>query len=640
VSEFTQYVEHGWALCPLQPGSKRPKGRAWNDRKNALTSIGAVEYLHGAGLLHSYSGTCALDIDDWPRAEEWLAERGVSLSELYSAPDAVRILSGRAGSGKLLYTLSSPLASVRITEGRDTLLEFRCASADGRSVQDVLPPSIHPETGHPYRWEYGDELVGDWRTPPPLPEAIRALWEQRLVGQGSGEQEIAPPAASAELSELRTLLRSFDPSASRDEWIKVGAALHYETGGSPEGMALWDEWSKKSDKYQGFADIETNWRSFRSDRADSITAGYLRRGAIATPDEFEDCTGEPEGDDPWAAAAADKRRRYEPMHVADVAQRPPPEWLIDKLLPEAEIAMIYGPSGVGKSFMALDLAFAVSMGEPWLQREVRQGPVVWIAAEASGSMRNRAKAYAQANDLALEHAELWMIGDTPSLMDGEEAAILTEAAAAKHPVLIVVDTLAAASGGANENSGEDMNKVMESCRQMHKATGALVLLIHHTGKDETRGARGWSGIKAAMQTELLVSEQNGVKFMEVTKQRDAEAGEPVPFRLVPVTIGMDGETSCVVELLDPSKLTFRGRADQKLGRVQQRLYNAICELVPVVDQPVTAEEVYEAGVALLPPTTQGRDRRPETVRRSLETLLERDLIRVEGDLIYVVEQEG
>lgn len=640
MSSFTQYVENGWALCPLQPGSKRPKGRAWNAQENALTKRGEVEYLHGAGLLHRYSGTCALDIDDWPRAEAWLAERGVSLSDLYSAPDAVRILSGRQGSGKLLYALGDPLASVRITEGRDTLLEFRCASADGRSVQDVLPPSIHPETGRAYHWDYGDELVGDWRHPPPLPDALRAVWERQTAGQGSGATESAPPAASAGLPELRTLLRSFDPSASRDEWIRVGAALHYETGGSPEGMALWDEWSRKSDKYAGFGDIESNWRSFRSDREDSITAGYLRRGAIAAPEEFEDCTGEAAGPDPWAAAEADRRRRYEPVHVSDVAKRPPPEWLIDRLLPEAEIAMIYGPSGVGKSFMALDLAFAVALGEPWLQREVRQGAVVWVAAEASGSMRNRARAYAQAGDLALEHAELWMIGDTPSLMDGEEAAVLTSAIAEKHPALIVVDTLAAASGGANENSGEDMNKVMESCRQMHKETGALVLLIHHTGKDETRGARGWSGMKAAMQTEITVTEQNGVKFLEVTKQRDAETGDPVPFRLVPVALDMDGESSCIIELLDPSKVSVRPKQDNKLGKIQQRLYNAICELVPVVDQPVTAEEVYEAGVALLPPTPAGRDRRPEAVRRSLETLLERDLIRVVGDLVYVVEQTG
>jgi hypothetical protein len=641
MSDFTQYVEHGWKLCPIQPGTKRPSGRDWNSEKNALTSPGDVEFLHGAGLLHRYSGTCALDIDDWPRAEAWLAERGVNLSELYSAPDAVRILSGRADSGKLLYALKRPMASVRITEGRDTLLEFRSATADGKSVQDVLPPSVHPETGQHYRWEYADELVGDWRTPPPLPEALQALWEDRLTGKGSAEAESAPPARSAGVQELQDLLRNFDPSASRDEWIRVGAALHYETGGSPEGMALWDEWSRRSDKYQGLGDIETNWRSFRSDRADSITAGFLRRGAIATPDEFEDCTQAPDGPDPWADLEREKLRRYEPVHVADVANRPPPTWLVDKLLPEGEIAMIYGPSGVGKSFVALDLAFCVALGEQWMDRTVRQGPVVWIAAEAAGSMRNRAKAYAQANGLHLDLAELWMIGDTPSLMDQDEAAILTQAVSSKHPRMIVVDTLAAASGGANENSGEDMNLVMESCRRMHKATGALILLIHHTGKDETRGARGWSGLKAAMQTEIFVHEIGGVKAIEVTKQRDAEAGDPWPFRLETVALDMDGETSCVVDIRTPQEMGIRVDPDRKLGRVQQGIYEAICAKVNFPDEPVLAEEIYEDAIKLLPPgpPDQKRDRRPEKVRRALETLMERELIRVEGDLIYVIEQE-
>jgi len=51
--------------------------------------------------------------------------------------------------------------------------------------------------------------------------------------------------------------------------------------------------------------------------------------------------------------------------------------------------------------------------------------------------------------------------------------------------------------GGDENSGKDMGRVIAHCKAFHKATGALVLLIHHSGKDDTKGARGWSGTRGA-----------------------------------------------------------------------------------------------------------------------------------------------
>lgn len=148
------YIEAGFALVPIPRGAKGPRTAGWNRPEAALTTIEAALKMTGnIGLLHAYSDppTCALDIDDIEQARPWLAERGIDLDAALADPAAVRTVSPREGSAKVLYNLREPMRSVVVKgEGGKTILEFRCASKDGLSVQDVLPPSIHP-SGQPYR---------------------------------------------------------------------------------------------------------------------------------------------------------------------------------------------------------------------------------------------------------------------------------------------------------------------------------------------------------------------------------------------------------------------------------------------------------------------------------------------------------
>ena len=639
MTTFADYIDHGWALCPLRPGTKKPSGKDWNFRDKALTK---ADGLRAAGLMHAYSGTMALDVDDYARAAEWLQDRGIDLDALFADPTSVQIVSGKQGSGKLLYACPVPAASVKINEGRHTSLEFRCATANGLSMQDVLPPSVHPETGREYAWRYGDALIGDWSSPPPLPQPLLDVWLAQLApapADGIAKEEIEPPAPSAGLVELRELLKNHDPNASRDEWIRVGAAIHHETGGSPEGLALWDEWSQGSDKYKGAADLEKDWRGFRSDRPNAVTAGYLRQGAVATADEFDVVTATDLEDDPWAAVEAERKSKFTPVHVADVAKRPPPEWLIREILPASDLVMLYGQPGAGKSYIALDMAFAIATGEMWGGLETKHGPVAWIAAEAAGSLRIRTQAYARQHGMMLENANLWIVDAGLSLMDAEDADALTAALTEMRPALIVVDTLAAASGGANENSGEDMNKVLDSCRRMHRATGATIMLVHHSGKDEGRGARGWSGLKAAMQTELCAIHKDQVRLLTVTKQRDGPEGDTWPVTLIPVPLGDDME-ACVVELGSRIKQAFGVTEETaKLRGTPFIVWRSINELAVVAGGGVLLEDVYLRAVDALPADSEGKDRRRYNVRRALESLVEKDYIEITQDMVFLKRAE-
>lgn len=189
-----KYVQSGLSLVPIPLGCKGPAQRGWNILENAITDPEMASQLDGnIGVAHAYclpAPTMALDLDDMERASGWLAARGIDLAELLDADDAVQIVSGRFGRGKLLYRLPSALsliesltikeaANVDGEEKQITVLEFRCGTVDGLTMQDVLPPSIHPDTGMPYRW--GGK--GDWRAIPQIPAALLVVWQQTLVGR-------------------------------------------------------------------------------------------------------------------------------------------------------------------------------------------------------------------------------------------------------------------------------------------------------------------------------------------------------------------------------------------------------------------------------------------------------------------------
>lgn len=166
-----EYVrDAGWALIPIPRGSKGPKIKGWNKAPNTIRTPKAAARLngHNLGLVHEWSGTCAIDVDDLSEARRWLTGRGINLDDLLAASDAVQIVSGRSNRAKLLYRLAKNVKPLPHRKLADGALELRCAG-----VQDVLPPSIHPDTGKPYRWH------GDWRKLPTLPPALLSLWRDQ-----------------------------------------------------------------------------------------------------------------------------------------------------------------------------------------------------------------------------------------------------------------------------------------------------------------------------------------------------------------------------------------------------------------------------------------------------------------------------
>lgn len=270
------YIRHGLSLVPIPANTKGPRTPGWNLKQNALKSQADLPPGYGIGLAHAYSGTMALDIDNWTVTTSLLAEYDIDLQALYDAPDAVVINSGKPGHGKLLYAMpfGTALPSKKIMHGGITAYELRCATVSGLTVQDVLPPSIHPETLQPYHWAGN----GHWTRLPIIPQPLLDLWNGLLVQDK--ERTIATDGTiDASWEEIRQALDAVPADCTRDEWVSIGMALHWagtQTDQLDQALALWNEWSATAQtKYPGEREILTQWISFKPDKATAVKLGTL-----------------------------------------------------------------------------------------------------------------------------------------------------------------------------------------------------------------------------------------------------------------------------------------------------------------------------------------------------------------------------
>lgn len=263
---------------------------------------------------------------------------------------------------------------------------------------------------------------------------------------------------------------------------------------------------------------------------------------------------------------------------------------VENLLTEGAASVIYGASNSGKTFFALDIAAHVATGREWMESECEQGAVIYIALEGHHGARNRIVALQLTGRLP-KGAPFFLCFSPVNLLDASHPAAIKRLienvqTASPHPVrLVIIDTLARAMAGGDENSGEDMGQAVASIDTVRNATGAHVCIIHHSGKDAARGARGHSSLRAAIDTEIEVVHPDGDKYRTATvvKQRDIATRPPICFSLDVVKVGINRRakeiTSCIVIPEDSIMAHSKG----KPGRKQLYTCEMILELLPQPD---------------------------------------------------------
>jgi hypothetical protein len=191
--------------------------------------------------------------------------------------------------------------------------------------------------------------------------------------------------------------------------------------------------------------------------------------------------------------------------------------------------------------------------------------VLYIGVEGGAGLNNRIA--------ALDDPDLWTLPEPVVFAGGKhDAGPLCDALDRVEGLrdglgLIIVDTLARSMGAADENASKDMAEFLQAIDLIRRRTGAHIMIIHHCGKDGARGARGHSSLRAAVDTEIKLSREDGQETIEArtTKQRDMPTGKVFTYRLKEVTLGTDADgdpvTTCVVTcVVEPDAPARSGRA--------------------------------------------------------------------------------
>jgi len=370
LNNLAPLCEAGFACHWLHPKTKRPIGDEWSSKpvatiedlrrthapgNNLGVRLGEPSALVSGDYLHAFD----LDI----RVAEFAGEAREALTRLFPSlqiDSLPAVISGSGGESRHLYfvtdrpffskSLAHSDGKVRIfdkTKGRDVWKYEWSIDLFGTTKQVVLPPSIHPDTGQPYRWlrpfDFGMLQLG---IGPFIPSAdIERIAE--AVGATYAFEEREP--LTFEPGQLERDLGDvpLDRIDDYHDWIALGQALHHQFGASDEGFDLWIETSKRSAKFEqnDLRELRRKWRGFGRNRRQPVTMGTVRQWAIDARHaaRVAELTGsfDEEPDDDSIVAEADDRHRLTPQQGAAEAWTPsprPPSSGID-------IASLLGDSG-------------------------------------------------------------------------------------------------------------------------------------------------------------------------------------------------------------------------------------------------------------------------------------------------------
>ncbi|SDH07048.1 MULTISPECIES: AAA family ATPase [unclassified Duganella] len=382
-----------------------------------------------------------------------------------------------------------------------------------------------------------------------------------------------------EVASIKNDLSYISAACRRAEWLEILMALHARDQ-SLSMFKIADEWSQTCPEKYDAAALVKAWNSFKP--TGGITYETVRRIALDARIKDVDiskimekamsnpaaapitCSSAEQGDHP----VTQPTRRYKLLSANDLANAPPLQWMIRGLFPQTGLVALYGPSGSGKSFLALDLAAMVAGGgDEWYGMRVKNGPVTYCVLEGEGGMGKRAKAWAQHHGKPLPD-NLRFITQPINMLHSNDIEDLADAIIEASGVggLTILDTLNRAAPEADENSSKDMGGIIAAAKRLQSLTGGLVMLVHHTGKEAVKGMRGHSSLFAAMDAVIGVMPSQAGPSWVIQKCKDDATGTAYKFSLEALVVGVDDEddeiSSCVAVPVGPA---FAVRQSKKLG---------------------------------------------------------------------------
>jgi archaellum biogenesis ATPase FlaH len=270
-------------------------------------------------------------------------------------------------------------------------------------------------------------------------------------------------------------------------------------------------------------------------------------------------------DQPDLAASIGLANRWRITPDHKLYNLPPPQYLIEGELVEGSLHVLFGASGIGKSFVALDYALTIA----------EQGhDVIYCAGEGQSGYADRVMAWRKHHGKP-DGKPIYFTSELVPLLDAEaiDEFILEVQISRLKPKLIIIDTLAWCLVGGDENSARDMGEAVRNCRHIQETLGTAILLVHHTGKSST-SERGSSALRGASDMMIYLEDRGGTLALSCDKAKDTEPFPTRFLRLVTVE-AREGRTSCVVM---PAEKVVQTK-DDKLTRQQVELLELLNEAI-------------------------------------------------------------
>jgi RecA/RadA recombinase len=333
------------------------------------------------------------------------------------------------------------------------------------------------------------------------------------------------------------------------------------------------------------------------------------------------------------------QHRYKLVPAHQLTNLPAIKWQIKKILPARDVCAIYGAPGAGKSFMALDMAAAIAEGRDWMGYRTKPAIVVYVVLEAANGFSGRLKAWQMHHGRQLPDT-LKIITHTPLALSSAKdlqdliAAIRAVVGDDHGGLVLFIDTLARAMGTYEENSNDDMGRVVAACDLLSKQLECTVAAVAHPGKDVARGMRGGSALLGGLDTVIqLEKDDNGIRTWTIEKQKEGEDGLTGQFKLHVLAIGEDDDgdeiTSAVILPLDESEIEGNDmptKESEAIARSRKLFENAVMAVGRIAyGKPFVSADAWNEHTKTMPFATD--DSRRQALSRAKKILVKEGYIQ-------------
>lgn len=523
--EFLQ----GMPIFPVVAGGKLPATKnGWKDASSDPAQIAEWSRLLPEcnwGVATGLAGLLVFDID--PNGLDWwhkLLERDSQIREAVGKSFQVRTPRGGL---HVYFKGEGPSTASRIAEGIDTRGGIR---KDGQIVSGgyVVLPGSRTDKGS-YEALPGGQLC---QLPEVLTNIIPARQKTDTLGLEKNPDADQPRNVSWATDLLKNYVASgrvsvqghggnntaFQVAASiLDKAISPGLCFELMWDlWNPHCSPPWDEWEMEQ--------IIRNAASYGEDTEGGV------KGFQANEDAFAAFVGV-EVEAPPPVDRTRDRIKFLHEYADSVSD---PVWLIPNMLPAQGIGMMFGETGSYKSFLALDMALCLAFGIPgqWSAPPVKHDVLFFAGEGPVSTAKKRWPAWMEWQGIEFRNDHRFLIKDrVPHYTDSESWQGVKDdlAELGAKPSLIVIDTLTRLLTGLDENSAKDATLITNFMESLARHYECFVLAIHHTGKDQSKGARGSSAFISNVDTAFSAKLKQGGTELRVRKQKDADVTDEISY---------------------------------------------------------------------------------------------------------------